>query len=84
MNNDKPREAFQAAYDHAASELRMIRDEFERLAVRHDQVVRVMEVLKPEILLAEQEERATMLLTTRTAGVAVRTRLTVVGTLPEA
>jgi|GEM_PF-3279263 hypothetical protein len=84
MNNDKPREAFQAAYDRAASELRMIHDEFERLAIRHDQVARVVEVLKPAIQLAEQQEAAKMSLTTRMAGLAVRTRLTVVGTLPEA
>lgn len=84
MNNDKPLEAFQAAYDRAALELRLIQDEFERLAMRHDQVVRVMEVLKPEILLAEQQETAKMSLTTRMAGLAVRTRLTVMGTLPEA
>jgi hypothetical protein len=84
MNNDKPLEAFQAAYDKATMELRMIHDEFERLAVRHDQVARVMEVLKPEIQMAEQQETARMSLTTRMAGLAVRTRLTVTGALPQA
>ncbi len=84
MNDDKPLEAFQAAYDSAALELQKIHDEFERLALRHQQVARVVEVLKPEMHLDGHVEAAKVKLTTRTAGLSVRTQLTVLEPLPEA
>lgn len=84
MNNDKPREAFQAAYDRAALELQEIHQEFERLVARHQQVARAVEVLKPEAHFESHREAAAMSLTTRMAGLAVRTRLRVLEKLPEA
>lgn len=84
MNNDTPREAFRAAYDRAALELKLIHDEFERLAVRHQQVARVVEVLKPEAPLDNHVESAKIKLTTRAAGLSVRTQLTVLERFPEA
>ena len=84
MNNETPREAFQAAYDRAASELQEIHQEFERLVMRHEQVARAVEVLKPQGQLDAHRKAATMSLTTRMAGLAVRTRLTVMEKLPEA
>ncbi|HWT66932.1 MAG TPA: hypothetical protein VN151_12530 [Terracidiphilus sp.] len=83
MNNETPREAFQAAYDRAAMELQQIQHEFERLVMRHQQVTRAVEVLKPESKLDDHRKSATMSLTTRMAGLAVRTRLTVMEKLPE-
>jgi hypothetical protein len=84
MNNDKPLEAFQAAYDRAELELQKIHDEFERLIVRHDQVARVVEVLKPEAHMNGHVEAAKVKLTTRMAGLAVRTQLTVLKQPPKA
>lgn len=84
MKDEKPREAFQAAYDRAAMELQKIQDEFERLTVRHQQVVRVMEVLKPQVHFEGHAATAKVTLTSRMAGLAVSTRLTVMEKLPEA
>ncbi|MDR3739174.1 MAG: hypothetical protein P4L40_09155 [Terracidiphilus sp.] len=84
MNNETPRESFQAAYDRAALELQQIQHEFEQLVMRHQLVARAVEVLKPQTQFEDHHKAATMSLTTRMAGLAVRTRLTVMEKLPEA
>ncbi len=47
MNNNLPRDIYQAAYAEAEQELRLIQSEFERLTRRHHHVAKVVEVLKP-------------------------------------
>jgi hypothetical protein len=84
MNNDKPREVFQAAYDKAALELERIHQEFERLAIRERQVARVIEVLRPKAHFEGHKATAKVSLTTRTAGLTVGTRLTVMEKKPKA
>lgn len=84
MNNDKPREAFQAAFDRANLELEKIHQEFERLALRHQHVARVVEVLRPKAHFDGHTATAKVSLTSRMAGLTVGTRLKVMERLPEA
>lgn len=84
MNNEKQSERFQAAYDKANLELEKIHHEFERLALRHKHVARVVEVLRPKAHFEGHIATAKMSLTTRTAGLTVGTRLKVMEKLPEA
>jgi hypothetical protein len=84
MNNDKPRELFQAAYDKANLELERIHHEFERLAIRHKHVARVVEVLRPKSHFDGHIATAKVSLTSRTAGLTVGTRLKVMEKRPEA
>lgn len=84
MNNDMPRDIYQAAYDRAAAELRSIQIEFERLSLRHKHVAKVIEVLKPQIHFDEHVAIAKLSLTSRRAGLTVATRLTVMEKHPQA
>jgi len=84
MNNDMPRDIYQAAYDKASSELRSIQIEFERLSLRHQHVAKVLEVLKPEVHFDEHIAIAKLSLTSRRAGLTVATHLTVMEKFPQA
>ncbi len=45
MKRDREKEAYQAAYNEAASELRKIFGEVERLRIRREHVAKLVEVL---------------------------------------
>ncbi len=84
MNNNLPRDIYQAAYAEAEQELRLIQSEFERLTRRHHHVAKVVEVLKPEVHFDSHVATGDMSLTSRKAGLSVVTRFTVMEKLPGA
>ena len=84
MNNDTPREVFQAAYDQANLELEQIHREFERLAERQRHIERAVEVLRPKAHFEGLIATAKMSLTSRRAGLTVGTRLKVMERPPAA
>ncbi len=55
MRENVHKDVYRFAYDEASSELRKILKSFEQLCAQKNRVERLMEVLKPEIEMREEE-----------------------------
>ena len=78
MSDDVHKDVYRFAYDEAASELRKILQAFEQLCAQKNRVEKLIEVLKPEVGLPEQEEDANQVKrTTHLPQCTVVTRLTI-------
>jgi hypothetical protein len=78
MRENVHKDVYRFAYDEASSELRKILRSFEQLCAQKNRVEKLMEVLKPEIGMAEQvEEGNHVKRTTHLPYCTVVTRLTV-------
>ena len=78
MRENVHKDVYRFAYDEASSELRKILRSFEQLCAQKNRVEKLMEVLKPEIGMAEQGENGDQVKrTTHLPYCTVVTRLTV-------
>jgi hypothetical protein len=78
MSENVHKDVYRFAYDEAASELRKILKAFEQLCAQKNRVEKLIEVLKPEVGVSEQEEEAKQVKrTTHLPHCTVVTRLTV-------
>jgi hypothetical protein len=76
MKENVHKDIYRFAYDEASSELRKILQAFEQLCAQKNRVEKLMEVLKPEAGLPEEEPKQ-MKRTTHLPYCTVVTRLTV-------
>jgi hypothetical protein len=78
MKENVHKDVYRFAYDEASSELRKILKAFEQLCAQKDRVEKLMEVLKPQVDLADQaNESKCVKKTTHLPYCTVVTRLTV-------
>ena len=78
MRENVHKDIYRFAYDEASTELRKILKAFEQLCAQKDRVEKLMEVLKPEVGLAQQSEAGTQVKkTSHLPYCTVVTRLTV-------
>ena len=59
MRENVHKDVYRFAYDEASTELRKILRSFEQLCAQKNRVEKLMEVLKPEIGLQEEDESGT-------------------------
>jgi hypothetical protein len=79
MNQKAEKNTYRFAYDEAASELRQILNSFERLHAKKEKIENLIEVLKPEVIVAPQlQEKSETQRKTHLPNCVVITRLTVV------
>lgn len=79
MRENVHKDVYRFAYDEASSELRKILNAFEQLCAQKNRVEKLMEVLKPELGMQEQERGdGHVKRTTHLPYCTVVTRLTVV------
>lgn len=78
MKRDREKEAYQAAYNEAASELRKIFGEVERLRIRREHVAKLVEVLNRRFGFEGELALDPQTWQSRFEGVSVVTRLNVV------
>jgi hypothetical protein len=78
MKRDREKEAYQAAYNEAASELRKIFGEVERLRIRREHVAKLVEVLNRRYGFDEGFGLDPLTWQSRFEGVSVVTRVNVV------
>jgi hypothetical protein len=80
MRENVHKDVYRFAYDEASSELRKILKSFEQLCAQKNRVEKLMEVLKPEIEMREEEKadiKQPLKKTTHLPDCTVVTRLTV-------
>jgi hypothetical protein len=78
MKENVRKDVYRFAYDEASTELRKILKAFEQLCAQKNRVEKLMEVLKPEVGVAEDiEETKQIKKTTHLPYCTVVTRLTV-------
>ena len=78
MRENVHKDVYRFAYDEASTELRKILKAFEQLCAQKNRVEKLMEVLKPELGMAEQENGGSHVKrTTHLPYCTVVTRLTV-------
>ena len=78
MRENVRKDVYRFAYDEASTELRKILKAFEQLCAQKNRVEKLMEVLKPEVGVAEEvEEKKQIKKTTHLPYCTVVTRLTV-------
>jgi hypothetical protein len=77
MRENVHKDVYRFAYDEASTELRKILRSFEQLCAQKNRVEKLMEVLKPEIGLQEEDESGQVKRTTHLPYCTVVTRLTV-------
>jgi hypothetical protein len=78
MRENVRKDVYRFAYDEASTELRKILKAFEQLCAQKNRVEKLMEVLKPEVGVAEEiEENKQIKKTTHLPYCTVVTRLTV-------
>ncbi len=78
MKRDREKEAYQAAYNEAASELRKIFGEVERLRIRREHVAKLVEVLNRRFGFDGELAPDPLTWQSRFEGVSVVTRVNVV------
>jgi hypothetical protein len=78
MKKDGQRDAYQAAYNEAASELRKIFGEVERLRIRREHVAKLVEVLNRRFGFHEDLGLDPLTWQSRFEGFSVATRITVI------
>lgn len=78
MKRDGQRNAYQAAYNEAATELRKIFGEVERLRIRREHVAKLVEVLNRRFGFDEEFGLDPLTWQSRFEGVSVVTRLNVI------
>ena len=83
MRKDREREAYKAAYNEAASELRKIFGEVERLRIRREHVAKLVEVLNRRFGFHEDPGFNPLTWQSRFEGVSVVTRIAVVHADPD-
>lgn len=83
MKKDRQKNAYQAAYNEAASELRKIFGEVERLRMRREHVAKLVEVLNRRFGFQGDLGSSPLTWQSRFEGVSVVTRLAVIHAKPE-
>lgn len=78
MRKDRDRDAYQAAYNEAASELRKIFGEVERLRIRREHVAKLVEVLNRRFGFRADLGLDPLTWQSRFEGVSVVTRIAVI------
>jgi hypothetical protein len=77
MRENVHKDVYRFAYDEASTELRSILKAFEQLCAQKNRVEKLMEVLKPEIGMQDQDSGNHIKRTTHLPYCTVVTRLTV-------
>lgn len=83
MRKNRQKDAYQAAYNEAASELRKIFGEVERLRIRREHVAKLVEVLNRRFGFQEELGLNALTWQSRFEGVSVVTRVAVIHAEPE-